>query len=118
MGVFESAITEKEHTDNCNPKTISSYRDYFHRYISDDFAKTDIRDITTAVLKAYTQDLVNSGHNKLKKKAFLQYKSLLNLIFRYALEYDIIVSNPVAAVKTQFTLSPATPAKLLLLIKY
>ncbi|MCR5728738.1 MAG: tyrosine-type recombinase/integrase [Lachnospiraceae bacterium] len=48
-------------------------------------------------MKEYTQTLVNSLHPK--KKAFLQYKSVLNLIFSYAVEYDIISVNPVTAIK-------------------
>lgn len=68
----------------------------YHRFITDDFGKKDIRQLTKADLKAYTQDLVNRLHPK--KKAFLEYKSVLNLIFNYALEYDIIQVTPVLAI--------------------
>ena len=50
-----------------------------------------------ADLNEYTQTMVNTLHPK--KKAFLQFKSVLNLIFGYAVEYDIITINPVTAIK-------------------
>lgn len=95
--IFLLAIKEKEATSNRNPSTISRYYLDFDRYISKDFQAKDIRKITKADVKAYTQELVHS--TTLKKSNFLAYKGVLNLIFEYALEYDIIDKNPVTAVK-------------------
>ena len=97
--VFELAIDEKARTENNNPQTIEHYHQDFKRYISDEFASKDIRSITKADAKEYTQNLVHRIY--LTKKAFLNYKCLLNLIFNYACEYDIIGTNPICAINNQ-----------------
>ena len=94
--IFELAIKEKHITENNNEGTISRYYSDFERYITPEFAQKDIRSLTKADMKAYTQALVN--RMMLKKSAFLAYKGVLNLIFDYALEYDIINSNPLPAI--------------------
>lgn len=96
-GVFEAALSEKNRTENDNEKTIAHYRFDFKRFIAPKMAKKDIRSISKADLKAYTQEMVNRLTPK--KKAFLQYKGLLNMIFGYAVEYDIIPANPVSAIQ-------------------
>jgi len=96
-GIFDVAIKIKAKTENCNQKTIEHNRSNFNRFISNDFAKRDITSITKDDLKEYTQEMVNRLHPK--KKAFFAYKSVLNIIFQYALEKDIISENPVTAIK-------------------
>ncbi len=96
-GFFNAALEEKSKTDNNNESTISHYKFDYNRFISKDLAKMDIRKITTILLKEYTQKLVNDLHPK--KKAFYKYKGVLNLVFDYALEHNIIATNPVAGVK-------------------
>lgn len=95
--IFLLAVKEREATANRNPGTISRYYKDFDRYITKDFQARDIRSITKADIKAYKQELFHS--TTLKKSNFLAYKGVLNLIFEYALEYDIIDKNPVTAVK-------------------
>ncbi|MBQ7505850.1 MAG: tyrosine-type recombinase/integrase [Lachnospiraceae bacterium] len=96
-GVFESALAEKSRTENNNESTIKRYRYSFDRFISKEMAGKDIRNISKSDLKAHTQEMVNRLHPK--KKAFLTYKGLLNLIFGYAVEYDIIPANPVSVIQ-------------------
>ncbi|MCR5332167.1 MAG: tyrosine-type recombinase/integrase [Lachnospiraceae bacterium] len=101
-GIFETALKEKSITDNNNEDTIIHFRYDFKRFINDKLSQKDITTISKADLKAYTQEMVNRLHPK--RKAFLQYKSLLNLIFEYAVEYDIIPANPVSAIKNDIYL--------------
>ena len=96
-GVFDAALAEKEKTENNNLYTISHFNYDFQRFITQDFAETNIQNVSKVTLKAYTQEMVNRIHPK--RKAFLGYKGLLNLIFSYAVEYDIIPTNPVPAIK-------------------
>lgn len=109
--VFLLAIREKERTENNNPNTIKHYRDDFMRFITEEFASRDIRKITKADMKEYTQTMVNRLHPI--EKGFLNYKTLLNVIFKYACEYDIINSNPVCAIKNSIYLKSCDCSKRL-----
>lgn len=116
-GIFKVALEEKSKTDNNNMDTITHYRFDYARFISESFAQKDIRTITKANLKEYTQSMVNKLHPR--KKAFFAYKSVLNLAFNYALENDIIISNPVPAVRNDMyykscDITPATPEEKIL----
>ena len=95
--VFRKALDEKARTENPDGKTIVRYEYDYKKYINDNLAKKDIRKITGADLQEYTQQLVNN--NSVTDKQFKKYKSVLNLIFRYAVEYDIISVNPVPKIK-------------------
>ena len=94
--IFEAAIHEKQITENPKNNTIKRQRADYHRYITHDFASMDIRDVTTLFLKEYTQKWVNADHPK--KKAYLAYKGILNLVFGYAMIHRIISTNPVKAI--------------------
>ena len=107
--IFTQALDEKAKTENVNPKTIDRYNYFFNRFIDDEFACRNITEITKADLKAYTQNMVNKLHPK--KKAFLGYKSLLNLIFTYAIEYELITSNPVISIKNSIYLKSCDTQK-------
>ena len=96
-GIFDLALEEKRATNNSNEYTIERYEYDFKRYIKNSFYKKDIRKITKSDIKKYTQDLVNELHPT--KKSFFQYKSVLNLIFEYALEFDIIDVNPLLGIR-------------------
>ncbi|SDI51805.1 Phage integrase family protein [Pseudobutyrivibrio sp. 49] len=115
--MFELALENKEQTENCSKLTIQRLKDDYNRFISDDFGKTDIRNVTKDSLKAYTKSMVIELHPKFK--AFLKYKGVLNLIFEYALEYDYIQVNPVTAINNQKykaecdTSKPANTEKIL-----
>lgn len=91
--IFEKALKEKEVTENPKSNTLIKYRADYKRFINEDLSKKSIVEITEFELKEYTQDLVHSM--ELKKKSFLAYKGLLNLIFGYAVTHDIISKNPV-----------------------
>lgn len=53
--VFEAALSEKAATENPKPRTIEKNKGNFNRFISEDFAKKDIRAITEIDLKKYIQ---------------------------------------------------------------
>lgn len=95
--VFESALSLKESTENPKKRTIDRIREDFNTYISEDFKCKDIRKIDKDYLREYTQKLVNSIHPT--KKAYYSYKGVLNLMFEYALDKDIITTNPVTGIK-------------------
>lgn len=109
--IFDRALDEKSRTENNNQSTIKHLRLDFKRFISKDFGKKNIKSITKADLKEYTQTLVNTKH--LKKKAFLAYKGVLNLAFNYAIEYDVISVNPVSAIKNAVYLKNCDVSKAL-----
>ncbi|MCR4989760.1 MAG: tyrosine-type recombinase/integrase [Lachnospiraceae bacterium] len=96
--IFTLALAEKKNTENPREATIAKYKQNYHRFILPEFAKQKIETITRDKLMAYTQQMVNTLHPK--KKAYLEYKSVLNLVFNYAVYHDIISgSNPVHALK-------------------
>lgn len=89
----------------------------FQRFIDPKLWGRDIRHISKADLKAHTQDMVNRLHPK--KKAFLAYKGVLNLIFDFAVEYDMIPASPVTAIRNSVYLKScdvrqATPEEKIL----
>ncbi len=95
--IFYEAIDEKKKTENPKQLTITKLRNDFNRFINDDLAGQNIADIDHIKLKQYTQNLVNSI--SITKKQFLAYKCVLNLIFGYAIEHDIISVNPLNKVR-------------------
>ncbi|MCR5323535.1 MAG: tyrosine-type recombinase/integrase [Lachnospiraceae bacterium] len=97
--VFKAALKEKEETENPNQLSVIRWRDSFKRFISDEMAKKDIREITDIDLKKYIQDWVNKEHPK--QKAFYGFKGILNLIFGYAVKHKIITENPVTLIKNR-----------------
>lgn len=66
--------------------------DYMRFLPSCDFFKKSITDIKPLDLKEYLQKIILTEH--LKKRAYSNLKSLLNGIFRFALEKEYIVKNP------------------------
>lgn len=107
-GIFDAAIKEKAKTRNRNPGTIKHNMSEYKRYISDDFAKKDIRKITKFDLREYCQNLVNK--KSLSEKNFKAFKGLLNLVFAYATEHEIIVNNPVSYINNKDYYISCTPA--------
>ena len=97
--VFNAALNEKAVTENPKPRTIEKNRGDFKRFISDDFAKKDIRTISEVDLKKFIQEWVTETTPK--KKTFLSFKGILNMIFEYAYMHKIIVENPVSYVKNR-----------------
>ena len=94
--LFEVALSLKKRTENVNPDTINQNQYAYNRCITEDFGKRNITTITKDDLKEYTQNLVH--RLDLTTNAFLEYKGVLNLIFDYAKDHDIISQNPVEAI--------------------
>ncbi len=84
-------------TSDRDPKTYSAYEAYYKRFITDDFGRRLITKITKDDLKQYTKELVQK--NSLSEKAFLKYKSVLNLTYTYAFEKDIVSANIASVIK-------------------
>ncbi len=97
--VFNAALNEKAVTENPKPRTIEKNRGDFKRFINDEFARKDIRTISEVDLKKFIQEWVNKSTPK--KKTFLSFKGILNMIFEYAYMHKIIVENPVSYVKNR-----------------
>lgn len=73
-------------------KTLRNIESEYDHFISKEFAERDIRKITAADIERYAQKLI--AENDLKKKAFLNFKSLLNRIFDTAVYEGWIAYNP------------------------
>lgn len=97
--IFKAALHEKAITENPKSTTIVRNDASFRALISEEFASTDIRQITLLYLKEYTQKWVNEKHPK--KAVYLSYKGILNLIFDYAFAHGVISSNPVKGLKNK-----------------
>lgn len=97
--IFDAALTEKKNTVNSSPNTIRKISADFNRYISATLANTAITDLTETDIMRYIQEWVNRVHPK--KKAFLAFKGVLNLVFGYAFRHRIIPNNPLVFVKNQ-----------------
>lgn len=102
--IFEKALQQKDRTEAVNPETLYHLRASYNRFISDSMGHTDVRNINSDILSEYTLNMLRAAQkadsqgvtHKIKKKAFLDYKSVLNLIFNYALYQDIIAVNPLS----------------------
>lgn len=95
--LFELALEDKRQTANVVEDTLYQNRCAYNRSITEEFGKRDITTISGKDLQKYTLELVKS--TELTKNAFLEYKGVLNLIFDYAIENEIITSNPVLTIK-------------------
>ena len=94
--LFLEALNDKEQTEPVAEDTLAQYKYAYQRFITEEFGKRDITTVTGTDLKKYTLNLVNSA--PIIKSAFLEYKGVLNLIFKYAMCNEIITSNPVACI--------------------
>lgn len=102
--IFEEAIAHKDRTEAVNPETLYHLRKSYERFIDDSMGSTDIRKVTCDLLSEYTLKKLRDAQttdsqgvtHKVKKKAFMDYKSVLNLVFEYALNKDLITVSPLA----------------------
>lgn len=107
--LFKEAIVHKDKTEPVNPDTLSYLESSFKRFIDDSIGNMDIRKITLDVLSEYTLNMLRKAQepdsqgvtHKIKKKAFLSYKSVLNLAFDYAMLKDYITANPLDKFKNK-----------------
>ena len=93
--IFEKALNERQLSDGICNETFRKYKSDFKRFISEEFSNQDIRTVKRIDLEIYSQQLIKD--KSLTEKAFKSYKSILNLIFDYATDYDheLISINPV-----------------------
>lgn len=94
--VFTKALEEKASCENPKQATINKYRTVFKRFFNKEFLSKDVRKIDKVYIQQYTQNLVNN--NPIKEKALKEYKSILILIFKYALSKGLISSNPIDSI--------------------
>lgn len=107
--VFEEALSHKDRTEAVNQETLYHLRSTYKRFISPELSNTSIKAITSDLLAEYTLNALRDAQHvnkqgvtvKVKKKAFLDYKSVLNVIFQYAMDKDIITVNPLAKFKNK-----------------
>ena len=107
--VFLQAIDHKDRTEAVNPETLHYLKSTYARFIDDKLSNTDIRHITCDTLSEYTLNMLRKAQtvdehgvtHKIKKKAYLSYKSVLNVTFQYALAKDIITANPLLKLKNK-----------------
>lgn len=94
--IFRLAHEQKAKTENPSPETIRRSGYAYKKFITDKLAQKNIRSITTTDLKEFLQNFVNSQHPT--RKAFYACKEILNLAFEYAMEHEIIMTNPLLGV--------------------
>ncbi len=107
--VFEQALDHKDRTESVDKKTLDHLEDTFNRFIDDDLASKDIRTIDCDMLSEHTLKTLRKLQwtddqgvtHKIKKKAYLDYKSTLNVIFGYALLKGYITVNPLTKFKNK-----------------
>lgn len=95
--IFDLAFDNFVKTSDRDSKTFSAYQAYYKRFISDDFGNKMIKDISKNDLKQYSKELVQNKN--INNKAFLKYKSVLNLVYEYAFDKDIVPANIASVVK-------------------
>jgi len=88
--VFELAVSEKQDFKSAN--TIVKYRADFNRFISTELKEMYLFDISHTYLRDYSVALIKKRN--MKKEAFRAFKSVLNLVFNFAVAKDIIEYNP------------------------
>lgn len=91
QAIFTEAITAKEKESAAKQNTILRLKQDYDYLITDEFAKRDILMINKSDLRAYFKEtaLRDITYNRLKS-----LRTILNLIFDYALENEIIFNNP------------------------
>ena len=89
--VFELALENKERTESVSDLTILAYKNDFKYFITDEFSSTDIRDISSTDLQAYIKTFLDTHVVKIKR--YVRFKTLLNLIFKYAYEHSFISTD-------------------------
>lgn len=101
---LDEAIAHKDRTEAVNPEPLYHLRKSYELFIDDSMGSTDIRKVTCDLLSEYTLKKLREAQttdsqgvtHKVKKKAFMDYKSVLNLVFEYALNKDLITVSPLA----------------------
>ena len=101
--IFMIALQYKIDNECPQPGTIHKYKNDYKRFISDEFACKDISSITGEYLNKYSHNLIRTETERgtaMTDKAFKNYKSILNIIFEYAVRSangmpSIINENPV-----------------------
>lgn len=78
-------------------KTIENMSSEYRRFVSEEFSKRDIRKLTVQDLELYCMELIRE--KQLKKRAFLNFKTILNCIFGTAMYEGWIVVNPAKLVR-------------------
>ena len=107
--IFKAALAEKAATENPKQNTLYKIEADYNRFIEASLGTKDIRAITEIEIKKYIQEWVNKEHPK--KKAFLSFKGVLNLIFEYAYAHRLITENPLDRIKNAPYLKSCDTAK-------
>lgn len=88
---YKKAITNSENT-------ITRYHQLYMKYLCNKpITLRNIRDITKLELNSFCNDLVKS--NSLSLKGWMNIKTILNGIFGYAMDKEILTTNPLDRVK-------------------
>ncbi len=94
QAIFERALEEKQTEQIVSVDTIGRLRTTYRSYVSVELSKLYVTKIDASYLNKYCVDLIKSKN--LKRKAFLNFKGVLNLVFGFAYNKNLIPSNPVS----------------------
>lgn len=94
--IFQKALQEKAETMNISENTIKRIQQDYHYFVTEALATANIQKITPVFLRKIIQSRTKELHPDRKRlKAF---KGILNMVFKYAVNYDLIDKNPADAV--------------------
>lgn len=100
--IFKMALDEKTRIKDSKLKTIQRDICTYNLFITDEFKSKDIRDITYTDICVFIQERLKEI--KPTKHGLIDFKCILNLIFRYACnpDHQIIDKNPVPSSNQMF----------------
>lgn len=100
--VFARAIEkyEKRHPDKT--KTVYNYKIDYKAFVSEQFTKTDVRKLNKDKLEEYLLALIKE--KKMKSKALLNCKGVLNLIYMEAIDEGLVHENVAKEVDNNYLL--------------
>lgn len=92
-------ISEFETLNPTKGKTLRDMKADYKRFITEEFSKTDVKNLTAKDVEIYIQKFILE--KGLKRKAFLSFKSTLNKIFDTAVYQGWISFNPAKHVRNK-----------------
>lgn len=103
--IWKKALEDYSNAKYRPEKTIIEQEKTYKRFISPEFACQDIRKINEAYIMKYIREFLireMKNNTPVKEKAFNNFKSMLNILFGYAVDKKLLPSNPSKKATTSF----------------
>ena len=114
-GIFKQAIAKHTNDAGNASNTFNRSKRDFARFITDDFAKKDIRFMKSSEIDAYIMGYLTTYEKEhgetCTDQVLYALKGIFNMVFRYATEgdYPILTHNPVPQDNTKYKKHTHTP---------